>query len=342
MIATKKKNFIVEYRPTGIRVARVSSYASPVIVEDVLEVNLVKEGDAAEKLRAFAGVKSNGYIQAVCTIYPETRLLRHLTLDSSRGKESEFVLDFLKSQVGVNPDEYSVFCLSAKDGLDADLVTFNKKPILVCGARSSEIVEIQHDLVKYGIYPNRLEVGSASTSGVLKEYLADDEHSSPMLYLEIDSKSTNAVIVGPKGVEMARRIDCGADHIASALKEEMNLKDELAADKILQSKDFDLGPIAPKILRKLLRELQSSIGFFEVQTGLSVSHLYCTNRGRSQNWLQDSICDLLNLSVVGDELAGWLSKVGVTFSSEEVASKVDCTWIGLFAHLIELRKEKAA
>lgn len=343
MISAKKNDFIIEMRPDCIRVARVSFKSQPVVIESILEQPLKPGAEGiAEALRTFAGVKGNAYLNGACAIYPTERILRHLSVDASRGKEGEFVLDFIRSQVGVDPANYAVFCLSAQDGKDAELAAFNKKPVLLCGVSRQEVATLQESLVSKGIYPTRLEMGSIGIIGAVKDLLAWQDEACPALFLEIERDSATAVIVGSKGVEMARRIDCGSDEIAQSLKEEMNLKDVEAAHKLLWSRDFDLGTIAGRILRRLMRELQSSIGFFEVQTGQSISKLHCMAGGKEVGWLRSSICDLLNLTPLKIDIPAWLASRGVTISDGVDRSRLDMTWLGLLALACELEKERAA
>lgn len=341
MISAKKNNFIVEFRPSTIRAARISSETAPTVVEDVVEIDLQKEGDPASAVRSFAKAKPNAYMHASCTVYPQGRVVRQLLLDTQRGKEAEFVMDFLRKSVGVDPDTFAAYCLSAEGGSDLDLSKSNKQSIVLCGAANDEISKAQKSLVDHGVYPRRLEIGTIGIIGAIKDTMKGDAGRSPVLFLEIDSEATHAVIVGPKGVEMARQIDCGAMHIAQALKEEMNLKDEAAAEKILQSRDFDLGSIAPKLLRKMLRELQSSIGFFEVQTGSSVSELYCLKDGQTLPWLENSICDLLNLRPFEVDLESWLSAKEISFASEELVERIDSTWLSMLALVMEFQAGEA-
>lgn len=331
MISPKKNNFIVEFRPSTIRAARISSEMAPTVLEGVLEVDLKTDPNPANTIREFARAKANSNMQANCAVYPQGRLVRQVMLDTGRGREVDFVMNYLRETAGVNPDDFAVHCVSAEDGRDIELSAFNKKEILICGASKPEISSVQNALVENGVYPRRLELGTIGTIGVLKDLIGEEAGRSPVLFLEVDQDSTSAVIVGPRGVEMARRIECGSTHIAEALKEEMNLKDEAAAEKILKSRDFDLGPIAPKLLRRLLRELQSSIGFFEVQTGSSVSELYCLKDGRSLPWLDDSICDLLNLSPFRFDLVVWLESKGITIVDESLLQKMDSSWVSLMA-----------
>lgn len=342
MISAKKKNFIVEFRPSTIRAARISSDTAPTVIEEVLEIDLLKNDSPATAIREFSKSKSNGYMHASCSVYPQDRIIRQILLESARGKEVPFVVDYLRSSAGVDPDTFSVHCLSPADGGDIDLAAYNKKEILICGASTNSLAQTQDRLVESGIYPRRLELGTLGAIGALKDAIGSDSNRPPVLFLEIDVESTNAVIVGPKGVEMARKIDCGSMHIVQALKEEMNLKDEISAEKILSSRDFDLGPIAPKLLRKLLRELQSSIGFFEVQTGSSVSELYCLKEGKILGWLESSICDLLNLTPLSFDLNKWLEKNEISAASEEVLQQIDRTWVGLLSLALEFGKGGSA
>lgn len=319
----------------------MSSISAPAVIEDILEIDVLREKKVPSLVRSFAGAKTSGYLQASCSVYPEKRIIRNIMLDSAKGKEGEFIIAQLKEE-GLDPDEYAINCLSSENGEEADLLAFNKKNVLVCGAKHDEIVEVQNKLVSIGVYPNRLEIGTIGTIGILKRVIRTREEKSPVLFLEMESESTNAIIVGSKGVEMARRIDCGARQLAGALKEEMNLKDEAAAEKILLSKDFDLGPIAPKILRRLLRELQSSIGFYEVQTGHSVGRVHCLKQGSKLGWMEYSICDLLSLTSIDVDLVELLQKHEITFRTEELAKTVDITWVGLLALVLDLEEEAYA
>ena len=59
MISSSKKEFIVEYRPASIRVARVSALAAPITIEAIEEISLEDEADAiANSVRKLSGAKS--------------------------------------------------------------------------------------------------------------------------------------------------------------------------------------------------------------------------------------------------------------------------------------------
>ena len=330
MIATKKKEFLIEYRPTSFKAVRLSSSDS-LLVEEVIELTNVSEGSVAERIREFASVKANGYLSGACAVYPRERMIRKVNVDTPKGKESEFLLDFIKSESKRSADEMMAFCLDNATGSELEVQSINKRSVLVCGAPRQDFVDLQDDLLSKGIYPSRLELGSVSMIGLFKDVVVWSDGNHPMLLLEIEDEFTNAVIIGGQGVEMARRIEVGLSDVAEALKEEMMLKDLEAATKLLSSSDFDLGSIAPKIFRKLLRELQSSIGFYEVQTGQSVSRVYCSGHGEKMVWFQKSLSELLNLEHFKFDVSKWLGSKGIGFANETIGKQIDASWLGLLS-----------
>jgi len=332
----------VEFRSSAIRAARVSAAKGPAVIEEVAQWEFADGQAPVESVRAFAKAKSNGYLQATCAAFPQDRLLKKIRVDAPKGQEVDFVFAHIKDSIGMDPSDFSVYCLNPEDGSEVDLSGFNKKDVLLCGAPKEAVAATQKSIVEAGIYPKRLEIGTLGTVGGLKKALGADPGRSPILFLEIDREYTTAVIVGPKGVEMARRIECGSSTLAAALRDEMSLKDEAAAQKILDSQAFDLGPMAPKLLRRLLRELQSAIGFFEVQTGSSVSELFCLKDGRSVAWLEESICELLNLAPIEIDMPALIKGDQLSFADEEVAGQVDASWIGMMSLLLELRSAEGA
>lgn len=343
MISSSKKEFIIEYRPSSIRIIRVSSLTTPLTIEAIEEVPLGDDADAvASKVRKIAGAKANGYMNGVCVIYPDRRIVRQMSLDTPKGTEAEFIFKALGEALNI-PAEISAHCLSPVSGAPIDPEAFNKKEVIVCGIPNPDIVDVQKKMLEHGIYPSRIELGTVGIVGALQDALTWQGANAPALFLEVERDFSNAIIVGPKGIEMSRRIDSGAADIATALKEELNLNDDTAANRLLASKDFDFSSIARKILRRLMRDLQSSIGFYEVQTGQSVHWIHCATRANPMGWLEESVGDLLNLRPFEIDLSAWLKANGVESSEKEDAfEKIDLSWIGQISALCGFKREEEA
>jgi len=204
------------------------------------------------------------------------------------------------------------------------------------------LTALQDSLLERGIFPNSLEIGSIGIIGALKDISGWGDSSGPILYLEIEEDFSTLMIIGSNGVEMSRAIDSGSNEIAEAVKNELSLKDIESAEKLLASQDFDFGPMATQILRRLLRELQSSIGFYEVQTGQSISKILCQSGKGSAKWLLGSLSELLNLESLSFDLDAWLAERGVELAGEEVKNTVDVSWLGLLAMAVDLNAKGSA
>lgn len=343
MISSSKKDYIVEYRPSSIRMVRVSSFRAPITIEAIQEIELGEDSETvASSVRKFCGAKANGYLNGTCVVYPERRVVRQVAIDSPKGKETEFVFNFLHNEIENAPPELAAHCLSPESGKEIDPKEFNRKEVLICGVPHPDIKELQESMLQHAIYPKRMELGSVGMIGALQDALIWKGSKVPALLLELDERSANAVIIGAKGIEMSRRIDTGSKDIAEALKLELSLKDEDAAIRLLSSKDFDFSSISRKIIRKLLRELQSSIGYYEVQTGQSVNWIHSASRSIQMDWLEGSIGGFLNLEPFELEIGEWLKSGGISFANDELSEMTDFSWIGLFSSLYTFNKEEVA
>jgi hypothetical protein len=108
------------------------------------------------------------------------------------------------------------------------------------------------------------------------------------------------------GVEASRPIPQGLDAMVPVVQKELGLKDEESARKLFYSNTFDFTGMGPLLIKKLLKELQSSIGFYEVQTGQSVGQVLTTQLSPKLAWLDVAISSSLgvtNLKIDAEPIA---------------------------------------
>lgn len=342
MSSSSKKDFVLDYRSNRIRIARIDARHSPTKLDAVLELANDDDAEVADSIRRFAGAKANGYLSGSCATYPEGRFFKKVKIDCPKGKEAETLIEALRTEVNVDPNVVSAATLFADTGAEAEPSKLNKKEAILCGAPKEQLTALQDSLLERGIFPNSLEIGSIGIIGALKDISGWGDSSGPILYLEIEEDFSTLMIIGSNGVEMSRAIDSGSNEIAEAVKNELSLKDIESAEKLLASQDFDFGPMATQILRRLLRELQSSIGFYEVQTGQSISKILCQSGKGSAKWLLGSLSELLNLESLSFDLDAWLTERGVELAGEEVKNTVDVSWLGLLAMAVDLNAKGSA
>ena len=133
---------------------------------------------------------------------------------------------------------------------------------------------------------------------------------------------SNIFIVSQKGLLLAKKVDHGINSMIPMLQKELGLDNEEAARKLLFSQTLDFEDIGPRLLRKLMHELQASTGFFEVQTGVSVAMCFTPMLPDGFSWILDALLDSLGVSTLEIDLTGWLAHQDIQLS-DEVASQVD-------------------
>jgi hypothetical protein len=88
------------------------------------------------------------------------------------------------------------------------------------------------------------------------------------------------------------------------------------------------------LVKKLLKELQSSIGFYEVQTGQSVGQVICTSTPPKLSWLGGAVASALGVSTLSLELVPWLRSRSITIADQVSTAELDPKWLGLFGLMV--------
>lgn len=330
--AQKTKGFFVELNDHGVMLARTSSPRAPFTIEEMRECP-PRDAAALEEAIAQVQPKKNpsGYLHATVGLYPGKRLVRRHSLELKRVKEPGYFGEVCSQQFRIEQDKYTIAILNATDGTDYDLGKAVQKDVLFCGLPTDDVAAQQNALLESGIYPERLELGSVALLGGIVDYLAHAKSKTPTLVLEIGAESTHSFIVTGSGVEASRPIPQGLDQMVPIVQKELGLKDEESARKLFYSNTFDFTGMGPLLIKKLLKELQSSIGFYEVQTGQSVGQVLSTQLSPKLAWLDAAIAGALGISSLKLDPSAWLQARQITLPEAFAANAKDIRWFGLFA-----------
>jgi hypothetical protein len=175
LFSRKTKGFFVEFNENSVLLARTTSTVPPMEVEEFRECPLGDEAAITNALKHLQTKKPpSGYMHAVVGVYPPRRLVRRHTLELKKMKEAGYMADVFSQQLRVEQDKYTLAMLNAGDGADYDLSKATQKEVIFCGAPNEEIAAVQETLLNFGIYPERLELGSVATLGALV-----DPHARP-------------------------------------------------------------------------------------------------------------------------------------------------------------------
>ncbi len=332
LFSGKTSGHFVEINEYSTLVARTSAFEAPLVIEKIEEVpgqGLPKVGELLDKV---AGPRRAGaYRHVVCGVSPEQRFIRRAALDPKRAKDAAYLEEVLTTQFRAEPDKMTLTMLAAGEGNPLDLGGSVAKDVLFCGGYSAEFTSIQQTLLAAGIFPERLELTSVAMLGSMLGVLALNDVKTPTLLLEIGRETTNCYIVSASGVDLARPIPHGINSMIPVAQKELGLRDEEAAAKLLFSNTFDFTGMAPNLVKRLLKELQSSIGFFEVQTGQSIGQLHCVLQPAGLPWLSAALAGALGVTQLQVDSKAWFEKQGIKFASGVCPDGVPVTWFGLLS-----------
>ena len=331
LFSQKPKGFFVDLNDHAILFARTSAPVAPFVVEDMREC-APNDSAALEAIISQLQPKKNpsGYIHATVGIYPAKRLVRRHTLEPKRIKEPAYMAEICSQQLRIEQDKYVIAILNASDGSDFDGARA-QKDVMFCGLPSEDAAAAQTALLDDGIYPERLELGSVATLGGVVDCLAQAKSKTPTLVLEIGADAIHSFIVTANGVEASRPIPQGLDAMVPIVQKELGLKDEESAKKLFYSNTFDFTGMGPLLIKKLLKELQSSIGFYEVQTGQSVGRVLSTQLSPKLQWLDGAIAGALGISSLKLDPLPWLHSRQITLADACAKNAQDVRWFGLLA-----------
>jgi hypothetical protein len=333
--SAKSKGFFIDQNEHATLVARTSTPTGALVVEEVREC---PPGDDAALTAALVELQhkktSTGYVHATCGVNPPKRLVRRVTLDLKRVKDPDYLNEVVSSQFRVEPDKFSLSILNASDGADYDFNEAAQKEVVICGLPTAEVIAIQDALLAADIYPDRVELTTVATLGVLTDYLAFTNSKTPALVLELGAETTHSFIVTAGGVDAARPIPQGFAAMVPVVQKELGLKDEESARKLFYSNTFDFTGMGSALIKKLVKELQSSIGFYEVQTGQSIGQLLCMQVPPKMTWVDGAIAGLLGVPGLQADFNPWLQARGITLSEEAAVIGQDLRWLGLLGLIV--------
>lgn len=338
--SAKPKAFVVDRGEQTTLVARVSSLQAPLVVEDCCEVPTGDEDALEQALAELRPKKSSGYAQACCGISPATRFIRRATLDPKRMKEAAYFAELINTQFRIDPEQYAISALNAFDGLDFDPAKpGGNKEVVFCGLPTTEVATAQQAFLRHMLFPSRLELSSLAALGAIIDYLKFTESNKPTLVLEIGAEQTLSYIVSARGVEATRPIAVGVDAMVPVVQKELGLKDEESARKLFLSNTFDFTGMGALLCKRLLKELQSSMGFYEVQTGQSIAQLICPVLPAKLTWLEPVMAAQVGISLLPLELKPWLAARQITVA--DGVGGLDARKLALFGLMMQFKTPAA-
>ena len=332
MISKKCKGLFVEVNGFSYQLAAVTSLSPPLTVESITEVSRQEPEKLREMIGEVIGPAKNRFLRSHCGIVPESRFFRLHTIESlAKAKEPQYFLDLLESQYRINPKSVRASAVSASTGLSFDgtrpLAT--QKELMICGADIREFEAFQDNLVECGVYPASLQLSTLSSLGAMKNYLRSQESADPVLLVEMTQNSSHLFILSKDRIDLCRPVNFGFNSVLPTIQKELGLQDEESARGLFFSDTFDFRELGSKLLRRMLKELHASSGFYEVQTGQTIPHVYMTLLPRSLHWIAEVIAAEMEMNLLDINWENWLQTMGVSIGGDLSIGDFDASRFGL-------------
>lgn len=329
--------YYVSLNEQGMQVARTSAPAVPFTLEDLREGPVDDGPSQVELLKQVrgGGRSPSPYLQAIVGVNPARRLVRRHSVDSKRVKEPGYFAELCSQQFRIEFDKHALSVLNAADGSVFDPARAVQKDVIFCGLPLEDVIQLQGELLGLGIYPRRLELGTVSLLGGMVDLLSQSRSKSPLLVVELGADMTHSFIVSAAGVEASRPIAHGYSAMVPLVQKELGLKDEEAARKLLFANTFDFTGMGPVLLKRLVADLQSSTGFFEVQTGQSVGRVFVCHLPAPLAWMEASLGASLGLPSFRPDVLPWLASRQVAVPDSLAATVRESRWFGLLSLMVQ-------
>jgi len=342
MLSKKTKGLFVEVNGFSYQVAAVSALSSPITIESIHDFPRSDPGQVQEFLESSLGVGHGRFIHSHCGIVPESRFFRLHGIESlSKAKESSYFANVLEQQYRINPNGTRMAAVNALTGapFDPEKPLTNQKSVILCGADEREFHAFQDNIIDCGIYPQSLQLSSLSSLAALKRMLKIRDFETPVLLVEITHNSANLFILTQHKVDLCRPMNFGFNTVLPVIQSELGLKDEDSARELFFSNTFDFREMGPTLLGRVLKELNAATGFYEVQTGQTISHMYMTSIPENLNWIPEVISEETDIELLDVNWMEWAEKIGVSFGEECSTADFGPAKFALFSLFVNLQKD---
>lgn len=332
MIKPKVTGFFLDISEFGMVAAHANHFQAPLKINSLYESPLLSQDDTREFVRTITNAGRTQVSACYCGFYPQGRFVHRLELDDpmKAREDKNFFATALEDKFGLNIKNTSLVVINPVDGSPFGLPPLPQE-VFLCGGPTAQIAQIQERLVDHLIYPDHLEMGTIASMGGFMHYFSHIPSDESTLVIEFSSEGALLLIYRGDRLDNVRMISHGLNSFIPIVQSELGLTNPQDAKHRIFTGEFDHIKIAPLALAALIKELQSFVSFYELQSSTRVSKLFLTLLPPSMQWLTDSICQSLNIQSLIVDYARWLEVSKITLSNGLDVSSLDNRWFNLFS-----------
>ncbi|MEO6873488.1 MAG: hypothetical protein ABI222_01565 [Opitutaceae bacterium] len=307
----------------------------PLHVDSLAEIEPNDEEALSRWLEAnFKDYTGTGFLPTYCGFHPAQRVLVRENLYSRRFSDPAYLTGLVAEQAKVaSAREWHVIALHPSEGLalTSDGVA---RPGLLFGVPWSVIREQQQRLLKIGLRPRRLEIGTLALLGTLNRQLARTGFMNSIVACEIEHSQTRTYVVAKDGVHTLPPLPHGLLSIMESAMKELGAPDVATARRQLEDAPEAIRTHGRRFVRVLSRHLKPAIDHFELRTGQRIETFFFSQLPTRLEWLGQALGAAVELEVLIPNFEAWLPTAGLKV--DPGSTILSSSWLETFSLVSQL------
>ena len=282
----------------------------------------------------FNDYTGTGYLPAYCGFHPTQRVLVRENLYSRRLADAGYLAGLVAEQAKVSSArEWQITALQPSEGVTMTTDGM-ARPGLLFGVPWTVIREQQQRLLKLGLRPRRLEVGTLALLGTLSQQLARTGFANAIVVCEVEHAQTRTYVVAKDGVHTLSALPHGLLSILESALKELGAPDVATALKQLEDPPEAIRAHGRRFVRVLSRHLKPAVDHFELKTGHRIETFFCSQLPARLEWLGQSLGAAVELEVIAPNFEAWLPSASLKVEPGTVT--LNSSWLATLSLVAEL------
>jgi hypothetical protein len=282
----------------------------------------------------FKDYTGTGYLPTYCGFHPAQRVLARESVYSRRLTDSGYLAGLIAEQAKVsNARDWQITALNPSEGIPmtTDGVA---RPGLLFGVPNTVIREQQQRLLRLGLRPRRLEVGTLALLGTLNRHLAQTGYSNSIVVCEIEHAQTRTYVVAKDGVHTLPPLPHGLLSILESALKDLGVPDVATALQQLENPPEAIQAHGRRFVRVLSRHLKPAVDHFELKTGQRIETFLFSQLPAKLEWLGLALGAAVELEVLAPNFEAWLPTAGLKVDAGNVT--LNTSWLATLSLVSQL------
>lgn len=304
------------------RISRANEY--PLAVDRLCELSRTDEAAVTAWFQESFPSRNGNVLPAFCGFHPGERIISREAVNLRRLKEPAYLQSLVCEHAKISSAaDWRVSLLHPAEGSTLTIENAPRAALLV-GVPNEAARKIQPQLLQWGVYPRRLEIGTLPLLGGLARHLELNAYPHALVACEIGQTETRAYFLGKDGVHTPTHLPHGLQSIEEIAMKELGAPDLLSARQQLEDPQEIVRGQGRRLVRVLARHLRPAVDYFEMQTGQRSGALFCAQLPSRLSWLSQALSAAVDLELFTPDFPRWLPAVGLQLSD---ANSLTAAWL---------------